>query len=118
MRFTSSERLWSMRAWPSASCHIENEVSVGLIWYIDRHLDSAIAAGVAIDSCATHDREGESFASTHERSTVEQALACDLSTIEDESDDAEDIAGSGGVSTVRGALPCGVPNFPSSRMIE
>jgi hypothetical protein len=77
-------------------------------------LGSAIAAGITIDSCATHDRERDSLPPTEESSTVGQALDGDLSTIEDEGGGAEDIASSGGVATERGALACGVSDFPSS----
>ena len=36
--------------WCSASYHIQDKVRVGLIRYVGGHLDSAIAAGVAVDS--------------------------------------------------------------------
>ena len=39
------------RAMPSsASYHIQDKVRVGLIRHVDGHLNSAVAAGVAIDS--------------------------------------------------------------------
>ena len=98
--------------------YIKNEVGVRLIRHVDRHLDSAIAAGIMIDSCATHDCPRDSLAPTKESGIVEQTLGCDLSTIKHEGGGAEDIASSGSVPTERGALACGVPDFPSSRMIE
>jgi hypothetical protein len=83
----------------SVSYHVQNEVGVCLIRHVDRHLNSGITARIVIDSRATHDRERDSFAPAEESGTVSQALTCNLSTIEDEGFDAEDIAGSGGIST-------------------
>jgi hypothetical protein len=62
-----------------------------------------------IDSRATHDREWDGFTSAEESSTVGQALACNLSTIEDEGGGAEDIARSGAIPTKCGALARGAP---------
>jgi hypothetical protein len=62
-------------AWSSFRHYIENEVGIGLVRHIDRYLNGGIAAGIMIDSRATHDREWDSFTSTEESSTVGQALA-------------------------------------------
>jgi hypothetical protein len=96
---------------------MKHEVSVGRVWHVRRHLNSSVATGITIESRATYDCPREGL-STEESRIIKQTLACELTTIENESGGARYVASSGSVATQRDALAGRVPDFPASLVIE
>jgi 6-phosphogluconolactonase len=72
--------------YPLPSHDIQNNIGVGLVGNVGRHLDGAVAAGVLIDPGATDNRLRNGIAADEQRGGVGHPLGDDLATGEVERD--------------------------------
>jgi len=80
-------------------------------------LDGAVTVGVTIGSCTSRDRKHH-VATTEESGTVEQALDCDLSTVEYQDAVAKELSRIRGVRNNCDALTSDSPDVRAAWVVE